>query len=534
MAGLATVLGSGAMTNSIEDVTQTDTFLILGSNTTEAHPVIGAKIKKRLREGAKLVVVDPRKTEIASLADVHLQLKPGTDVALLNALLNVIIEENLVDEDFIAAHTEGFEAVKGNVKNYTPEYAAKITGIDSEKIRQGALLYGQAAKAAILYTMGITQHTNGVDNVRAIANLALATGNLGKPGTGLNPLRGQNNVQGACDMGALPSVLPGYVPVANTEKLNNLWQAALPTKPGLTIGEMMTGAATGKVKAMYIMGENPVLSDPDGNHVIEALKNLELLVVQDIFLTETAELADVVLPAASFAEKDGTFVNTERRVQRVRRAVTPVGDALADWQIISNVASKLGHEWGYNSAEDVFNELCKATAQYAGLSYQRLEKQGIQWPCPNPEHPGTPILHSAGPARGKGLFSVVAFRGAAEDADQDYPFIMTTGRILYHYHTGSMTRNASGLKAHRDRELVEVNPADAQRLGLEAGDFVRVSSRRGQVEAEIALTDRVPPGVVFMTFHYKEAAANLLTNSAVDPTSKTPELKVAAVSLEKI
>ena len=531
MASLATVLGSGAMTNSIDDATKADAFLILGANITEAHPVIGAKIKKALRAGAKLVVVDPRKTEIACLADVHLQLRPGTDVALLNALLKVIIDEDLLDRAYIDAHTENFLTVREAVSRYTAEYAAAITGVPPEEIRKAARMYGEAGCGAIFYTMGITQHRSGTDNVKCIANLALATGNLGRPGTGINPLRGQNNVQGACDMGALPDVLPGYQPVETKRaRFEQLWATRLPDKPGLTVGEMFAG----DLKAMYIVGENPVLSDPDSNQVQQALRNLDFLVVQDIFLTETAKLADVVLPAASFAEKEGTFVNTERRVQKVNKAISAIGESRADWEIVTALAKKMGQDWGYVSSEQIFVEIARAVPAFAGLSYGRLEKQGLQWPCPDAEHPGTPILHRDGPIRGKGIFSAVDYTGAAESPDSQYPFILTTGRILFHYHTGTMSRKAKGLKTHRSRERLEINALDAEKLCLSDGDQVRVISRRGRIEAEVQLTDRVPPGVIFMTFHFRESAANILTNTEADPISKTPELKVSAVRLEKI
>lgn len=531
MAGLATVLGSGAMTNSIDDALQADALLILGSNTTEAHPVIGAKIKKALRSGTKLVVVDPRKTELARLADVHLQLRPGTDVAILNSMLKCIIDEGLQDDEYIDKHTENFQTLKAELAEYTPEYAAKLTGVSAESIRAAARIYGKAEAAAIFYTMGITQHRNGTDNVRGIANLALATGNLGKPGTGINPLRGQNNVQGACDMGALPNVFPGYQPLAaGREKFEGLWNVELSDQPGLTVGEMFSGG----LKAMYIIGENPVLSDPDSTHVVQALQDLDFLVVQDIFLTETAELADVVLPGASFAEKEGTFVNTERRVQKVNKAIDPVGDSRADWQILVSLANRMGANWKYASASEIFAEISLAVPAYGGINYQRIEKQGIQWPCPDPEHPGTPILHSLGPARGKGIFSILKHRGAGEQPCADFPLTLTTGRILFHYHTGTMTRNAQGLSEHRDTEYLELNPLDAENAGIEDLDSVKVISRRGDVQAQVKITDRVPPGLVFMTFHYRESAANILTNPEYDSTSKTPELKVAAVRLAKI
>lgn len=519
------------MTNSIDDAVTAEAFLVIGSNTTEAHPVLGAKIKRAVRNGAKLVVVDPRKTELAKLAHIHLQLKPGTDAAVLNGLLNVIIAEDMLNKEYIAEHTENFEAVQDAVSEYTPEHAGRISGVSAEDIRAAARIYGSAGTAAIFYTMGITQHRNGTDNVKCIANLALATGNLGRPGTGINPLRGQNNVQGACDMGALPDVFPGYQQVSSAaEGFEKLWNASLSDQPGLTVGEMFRSS----LKAMYIIGENPVLSDPDGNHVVQFLKSLDFLVVQDIFLTETAELADVVLPAASYAEKEGTFVNTERRVQKVNKAVNPVGDSRADWQILTMLAGKMGQNWQYACPEDVFTEITRVVPAYAGLSYSRIGDQGIQWPCPDPQHPGTPILHRTGPARGKGLFTAVSHKGPGEHPDDLYPLTLTTGRILYHYHTGTMTRNARSLNAHRQSELLEVSIADAEKLALAAGDSVKVISRRGAVEAQIQITDRLPRGVVFMTFHFRESAANILTNPDFDKISKTPELKVAAVRLEKI
>lgn len=526
MAGLATVLGSGAMTNSIDDATKAETILLLGSNATETHPVIGAKIKQAVRKGSRLIVADPRRTELARLAHVHLRLKPGSDVALLNGLLHVIIRDKLVDDAYIEGHTRGFAALAKLVANYPPEKVEELSGVPASLVEKAAQLYGRSQAAAIFYTMGITQHVNGTDNVLAVANLALATGNLGRPGTGINPLRGQNNVQGACDMGALPNVLPGYVPV---EKAESAALGGLKQK-GKTVGEMLDGG----VRAMYIVGENPVLSDPDGNHVLRALNDLDFLLVQDIFLTATAELADVVLPAASFAEKEGTFTNTERRVQKVNRAIAPLGEARPDWAIVTALAEKMGHSWQYSNPEQVFSEIARAVPAYAGINYRRLEQGGIQWPCPAADHPGTPILHSGGPARGKGIFSLVDFRGPSEQPDEDYPLVLTTGRILYHYHTGTMTRNARGLFEHRQRELTEINPADARELDLDTGDRVRISSRRGAVETTVLVTDRVPAGVVFMTFHFRESAANLLTTAQADPVAGTPELKVAAVKIAKI
>lgn len=536
MAGLATVFGSGAMTNSIGEISGADAIFIIGSNTTETHPVIGYRVREAVRNGAKLIVADPRDIDLARDAAVHLQQKPGTDVALLNGMLNVIINEGLTDSSFIDKRTEGFDRMKEAVARYTPEYAAEITGVPAVLIREAALAYASAGKATILYTMGITQHTSGTDNVLCIANLAMATGNVGKSSTGVNPLRGQNNVQGACDMGALPVVYTAYQKVGDPavqDKFSGAWDVKLNDKPGLTVTEIFDGAINGNIKALYVMGENPAISDANTNHVIEALEKAEFLVVQDIFLTETAQYADVVLPAACFAEKDGTFVNTERRVQLSRRAVVSPGEALPDWMILTELANSLGLNWSYNSAGDVFKEIASLSPSYAGITYERLENGGLQWPCPDAEHPGTPFLHGEQFPRGQGLFSAVDYRPPAEEVDGEYPFILTTGRHLYHYHTGTMTRRSAGLEQSRPEEQIQISMEDAAEHGIEEGDTIEISSRRGTVKAKADITSTVPPGVIFMTFHYAEANANLLTNSALDPVSKTPEFKVCAVKITK-
>lgn len=536
MAGLATVLGSGAMTNTIGEVEDAKAIFVIGSNTTENHPIIGYRIRKAVKKGARLIVADPREIRLADVADVYLPLKPGTDVALINGMLHVILKEGLVDSEFIASRTEGFEDMKAVVEKYTPEYASEISGVPAEDIVRAARLYAGADSATILYTMGVTQHTSGTENVLSLANLVLATGNFGKPGAGLNPLRGQNNVQGACDMGALPGVYTGYQPVADDNaraKFEKAWGVTLPGKPGMTMTEMFHAAAEDRIRAMYIMGENPLLSDPDGGHICDCLEKMDFMVVQDIFLTETAKLADVVLPAATFAEKDGVFVNTERRVQRVCRALKPRGQSKPDWEIIQLLAQKLGYDWNYESAEQIFDEIAELTPSYAGLSYKRLEDGGIQWPCPNPEHPGTPILHVCKFSRGLGKFSAVDYRLSAEQADEEFPILLTTGRSLYHYHTGTMTRKTEGLNQFHKEELMELNPEDAKALGIGEDDIVTVTSRRGTVRSKVHVTDRIQPGVVFMTFHFAETAANLLTNSEVCHIAKTPELKVCAVRVEK-
>lgn len=536
VAGLAMAFGSGAMTNSIDEIDKSDVILVMGSNTTEGHPVIGLQIKKALKNGATLIVADPRKIELAELAHLHLQLVPGTNVALLNGLMNVILAEGLQNQEFIDSRTEGFTQLKEAVAEYTPEYVEKITGVPAEKIRETARLYAKAANATILYAMGITQHTTGTDNVLSIANLAMLCGQIGRPYTGVDPLRGQNNVQGACDMGGLPNVYPGYQAVdkpENREKFEAAWGVKLSEKPGLTVTEIISAAEAGQIRGMYIFGENPMVSDPDLTHVEKALRKLDFLVVQDIFLTETAALADVVLPGVSFAEKDGTFTNTERRVQRVRQAIPPVGQARQDWEIIAEVAERMGQPWKNRKPADVMREMAALTPIYGGISHERLGDEGLQWPCPTPEHPGTPYLHAGKFSRGLGKFHAITFRKPAELPDKDYPFILTTGRILFHYHTGTLTRRSKGIGTLKPFERTEINPVDAEKLDLADGDFAVVKSRRGQVTTRVQVTERVPAGVVFMTFHFKESAANILTNNAVDPVAKIPEFKVAAVNVRK-
>lgn len=528
------------MTNSINDIVDADVLLVTGSNTTEAHPVISLRMKQAVRRhGAQLILLDPRRIDLADFAALHLRHRSGTDVALLNAIAHVIIHEELAATDFIAERTEGYEAFAASVADWTPERAALISGVPAEDIIAAARLYGRATNGMIFWAMGITQHTTGTDNVKACSNLALLTGNIGRPGTGLNPLRGQNNVQGACDMGGLPNVYPGYQPVADAAaraKFAAGWgldDDQLSPTPGLTVTEIMQGALDGRIKAIYIMGENPMLSDPNLSHVAEALSAVDFLVVQDIFANETAQMADVLLPAASFAEKAGTFTNTERRVQLVRPALDPVGEALPDWDILAGVANRLGANWQYESAADILDELATLTPQYGGMSHGRLASGGLQWPCPTPDHPGTPVLHVGRFARGLGLFAPLDYRAPAEEPDDDYPFLLTTGRILFHWHGGTMSRRSPGLEAAAPVATVEVSPADAQRLQLADGDPAIVRSRRGAVTARTAVTNRSPIGTVFMTFHYAEAAANLLTIDAVDPVAKIPEYKVCAVQVER-
>ncbi len=526
------------MTNSIEEILNTDAMFVIGSNTTENHPIIGATMKRAKKRGAKLIVADPRRIELAEYADVFLQIKPGTNIALLNGMMHVIIEKGLQDKEYIEKNTENYEELVKVVKEYTPERVAKICGVKAEDIIKAATIYGEAEKAGIYYTMGVTQHTTGTSGVMSISNLALLCGNIGKESAGVNPLRGQNNVQGACDMGGLPSDYPGYQKVFNEEaaqKFEEAWKVKLSRKPGLTVSEMLHEAEEGNIKFMYIMGENPMVSDPDINHVKKALSNLDFLVVQDIFFTETCELADVVLPAASFAEKDGTFTNTERRIQRVRKAIEPVGESKADWKILADLMNLLGYKARYLNPSDIMDEIARLTPSYGGIDYKRLEnRMGIQWPCPNKEHPGTKYLHQNSIARGKGLFMPAEHMDSAELPDKDYPFALTTGRILYHYHTRTMTGRVEGLNKKAANNYVEINEVTAEKLGIKDGDMVRLISRRGEVEVAARITDIIGEGVLFMPFHFAEGAANYLTNTALDPIAKIPELKVAAVKLEKI
>jgi formate dehydrogenase major subunit len=541
VAGLATTLGSGAMTNSISDITAADVLLVIGSNTTESHPVLSLQMKAAVRKhGARLILIDPRRIELADFATLHLQQRPGSDVAVVNAMAHVIVAEGLENKAFIAERTEGYQAYKASIQEWTPERAEAISGVSAELISRAARMYAQAGAAAIFWAMGITQHTSGTDNVKCLADLALLCGQIGRPGTGLNPLRGQNNVQGACDMGGLPNVYPGYQSVADAElqaKFAAGWrvpQDSLSLAPGLTVTEMMQSALDGKIKALYILGENPMLSDPDLTHVERAIKNLEFLVVQDIFVNETGALADVLLPGVSFAEKSGTYTSTERRVQLVRPALEPPGQARQDWDILTEVVQRMGGDWKYSSPSEIFDEMAALTPQYSGMSYARLEGGGLQWPCPSPDHPGTPILHVSRFTRGLGLFSPVDYRPPAEEPDEDYPLILSTGRVLFHWHGGTLSRRSPGLDMLAPEAEFEIHPEDAEEYGVEQGELVRVSSRRGSVVAKAHLTRRSPAGTIFMTFHFTEAAANLLTSDAVDPVAKIPEYKVSAVRIDKL
>ena len=525
------------MTNSIECVEKAEVFLITGSNTTDNHPIIGHGVRRAISRGAKLVLFEPRQIGLTGLADVWCRMKPGTDVAWINGVMHVIIKEDLYDKDFVANRTEGFEEVRAVVEKYSPEYVEKITGVPADDIIAAARLYASGKPASILYSMGITQHSSGTDNVKSLANLAMLCGNMGVEGGGVNPLRGQNNVQGACDMGGLPNVYPGYQPVtdeAARKKFEQAWSVELNPNLGMPLTEMVPKAATGEIKALYIMGENPLLSDPDLSHVREAFDKLDFLVVQDLFLTETAKVADVVLPASSYAERPGTVTNTERRVQMTYKVIDPIPGSRPDWQIICDLAARMGHEWKLESESDVFDELASLTPQYAGISYSRLEAgEQLCWPVPTKEHPGTPILHRDRFVRGLGKFHAIEHRDPAEMPDEEYPLILTTGRILEHFHTGTMTRKSKGLNALVPNAYCELNFVDAANLSIENGDMVKVESRRGAIELEARVEDRVDEGVLFIPFHFWEAAANELTNTALDPTAKIPELKVCSARVSR-
>jgi formate dehydrogenase major subunit len=537
VVGLAAAFGSGAMTNSIPEFADTKCFFIIGSNTTENHPIAAKWVFRGKANGAKLIVADPRHIQMAELADLAVQQRLGTDVALINGLMHIILKEGWHDKDYVAERCEGFEELAAKLEEYPPERVAEITGVPQEQLRAMAEMYAKTKPAAIIYCMGITQHTTGVDNVKSLANLAMLTGNVGVLGGGVNPLRGQNNVQGACDMGGLPNVFSGYQPVADeaaNEKFSKAWGKELPKKPGLTISDMLPAMEEGKIKTLYVVGENPMLSDPDLRHVESALKKLDLLIVQDIFLTHTAKLAHVVLPGASFAEKDGTFSNTERRVLLVRKAIEPVGDSRPDWQIIQDLAARLGYPMEYNSPEDIFNEIRFLTPSYAGMTYDRLAAKGLQWPCPTEDHPGTVFLHKDRFTRGKGAFTAIDYKPPAEVVDQDYPMWLTTGRTFVHYHTGTMTRVSPSLHHELETGYMEINLKDAKEMGIKDGERVKVSSRRGEIQVKAQVSPRVKRGVVFIPFHFAEAAANVLTNPAFDPTAKIPEYKVCAVKVEKL
>jgi formate dehydrogenase alpha subunit len=539
VVGLAASFGSGAMTNSIDEIEHTDCMLVMGSNTTSQHPIIAGRMMKARERGASLIVIDPRRIPLTEYADLYLQMKPGSNVALINGMLRILIQKGLIDEAFIQERTEGFEEVRRKVQEYTPERVSELTGISPELLEKAAVMYGEAGRSMIFYAMGVTQHSTGTDQVKAMGNLAMATGNLGKPSSGVNPLRGQNNVQGACDMGALPNVFSGYQQVLDLEsrkKFESAWGCSLPSSVGLTVVEMTNAAVAGDLKGMLIVGENPMVCDPDINHVREGLQKLEFLVVQDIFLTETARLAHIVLPAATFAEKDGTFTNTDRRVQRVRKAIEPVGESRADWQIISELARRFGATgFDHASPGEIMREIASLTPAYGGISHERLDAgEVLHWPCPSADHPGTPILHRDRFVRGKGRFFAVDHVPPVEMPDEEYPYVLNTGRVPFHFHGGSMTRRIEPLNREVPTGFVEIHPDDASRLKVSEGEMVRLTSRRGSIAITARVTDAVTPGVIFVPMHFAECAANELTDTHLDNDAKIPPLKVCAVRIDKL
>jgi formate dehydrogenase alpha subunit len=526
-------------------------MLIIGSNTTEQHPVFGTMIRQAvIRRGLKLVVADPRKIDITEFATLHLRHRSGTDIALINGLAHIILANGWEDKSFIEQRTEGFEDFKEVVEKYTPEVTEEITGIPVQKLYEAAEILSQNSPMAVLWAMGITQHTVGVRNVMDLANLQMLLGNMGVPGGGVNPLRGQNNVQGACDMGGLPNVYPAYQPVISEDaqkKFESAWGVPLPNKVGMTVTEVIPAAGEGKVKALYILGEDPIMSDPDSNHIRHCMEVCDFIVLQEIFPSETEPYADVLLPGASFAEKTGTFTNTERRIQMVHKAIEPIGDARPDWQITADIAKRILKEgnrkveggshagWDYASTADIMAELAALAPSYAGVSHERLDRgDRLQWPVKDANHNGTPILHIGQFTRGKGKFMPIDHVPPAELPDDEYPMLLNTGRVLYHWHGGQMTRRAKGLMEIYGESLVEVNPMDAEKLGINGNRRVRVTSRRGSIEAEAWVTDRVPPGMIFANFHFPETPTNELTIAALDPVAKIPEYKICAVKVELV
>ncbi|QDV09382.1 Formate dehydrogenase H [Planctomycetes bacterium Poly30] len=542
MAGLVTTFGAGAMTNSIGEIRNADFLFVIGSNTSEAHPIIAMEMKRAVRRGATMVVADPRKIWMSTIAEKHLQLRPGTDVWFLNSLAHVICEEGLADEDFIAKNTEGFEAVRETVRRYTPEEAEKVTGIPAEDIRWTAREYATTEKAGIYYTLGITEHTHGTDNVYALANLVLMTGHLGKPSSGMNPLRGQNNVQGANDAGATPIFYPGYQRVddpAVQAKYEKSWGVKLSPEPGLNLNIMMKEVGK-SIKGLFVMGEDVVLSEPNCMELEKGMNAAEFIVVQEPFLNQTTRFADVVFPSSVFAEKEGVFTNSERRVQRVRKAVDPPGHAREDWRILIDMANASGARWAFESAADVYDELARDADKFSGISHARLDatvslpKTGLQWPCPTPEHPGTTFLHEEGILRGKGLFQAVEYRPSAELPDETYGLLLSTGRTLYHYNSATQTRRETGLDAKQSEAWIEIHPRDAKKRGIEDRDMVEVTTRRGSVRARALYSRQVQPRCIWMPLHFAEARANLVTNDAGDPVTDTAEYKVCAAEVTKV
>ncbi|WP_270281398.1 formate dehydrogenase subunit alpha [Enterococcus faecalis] len=536
--GLAQTLGSGAMTNPIADITEdVDMILLVGSNPEEAHPVIGAQIRQAIQRGTQVVVVDPRKINLVKDSALHLQVQAGTNVAFANGMMHVILKEGLADRHFIEERTEGFLDLEKMVADYTPEKVAEICHIHPEDLIQAARMYAKAEKAPIIYCLGVTEHSTGTEGVMSMSNLAMLVGKVGKPGCGVNPLRGQNNVQGACDMGCMPYDFPGYQKVNNPEvidKFEKAWHVPLNRNTGLTSTKVLPAATAGNVKGLYIFGEDPIVTDPDTGHVRQALESLDFLVVQELFMTETAAYADVVLPGISYAEKDGTFTNTERRVQRVRKAVEPRGQAREDYEIFCEVMTRMGYPCAYESAKEIMKEISAVTSSFGGINYERLEKESLQWPCRSLTDPGTPIMHVGSFARGKGLFKAIPYKQAQELPDEEYPYLMSTGRMLYHYNTRAMTGRTEGINQIANHSYIEINAVDAQALGIQEGDKVEVHSRRGKIETYAAVGNRVFPQEVFMTFHFPDGNVNEITNAVFDDIATIPEYKVCAVAIKPV
>jgi len=540
VAGLAAAFGSGAMTNSIREIEHAACIFVIGSNTTACHPLIARRIFRAKEKGAKLIVADPRNIQLSRFADMAVNHRIGSDVALLNGMMHIIIQNDWHARDYIKERTEGYDKFKEAIAAYSPDRVQSLTGVDPKDLERMAELYAKNKPASLLYAMGITQHTTGVDNVKSCCNLAMLCGNVGIPNAGVNPLRGQNNVQGACDMGGLPNVLTGYQSVTDPnviEKFSKAWGKPLSDRPGLTITDMVPAMLEGKLKALYVIGENPKLSDPDWNHFNHALKELDFLVVQELFLSETAQVADVVFSAASLAEKEGTFTNTERRCMKINQAIEPIGNTLADWEIICRLSAAMGYEMDYQNPEEIFQEIATLTPKsYGGMTYERLGINGLMWPCPSLDHPGTPYLHKDAFARGEeGKFHAIHYQDPAEMPDDAYPYFLTTGRMFAHFHTGTMTRLSKDIDFEQTTGYVDIHPEDAEQLNVKDGDMIMLSSRRGEVEAPARLSNSVAPGMLFLPIHFGENPTNVLTNGeAIDPLAKIPEFKVSAVSIEKL
>lgn len=539
VAGLARTLGSGAMTNPIGDITgDVDCIMLIGSNPEEAHPVVGMQIRKAVKNGTRLIVVDPRDIGLTKYADIHLKLRPGTNVAFANGMIHVMIKEDLVDHNYIENYTEGYEELKKTVEKYTPEYVSEICHIDPDKLTEAARMYASAKKAPIIYCLGVTEHSTGTEGVMCMSNMAVVCGKIGKSGCGVNPLRGQNNVQGACDMGAMPTDYPGYQKVDNEEvrhKFEKKWGVPLNPDPGLKATDVFPAAIEGKIKGLYIFGEDPIVTDPDTQHIITALESLDFLVVQELFMTKTARYADVVLPGRSYAEKEGTFSNTERRVQRIRKAVTVEGDMRLDTDIITDLMNAMGYPQPRLTAAQIMDEIAELTPSFHGISHARLDAgESLQWPCLDKEHPGTPIMHVGKPARGRALLYAVDYKPSQELPDEEYPFILMTGRILYHYNACAMTARTEGLMDISGEGFIEINYRDADRLGIKNNERITVKSRRGEITATAHVGRKVSQGETWMPFHFPDSPVNVLTNAALDEFARIPEYKVCAVQIEKM